>query len=86
MDEPTAALDPRAEANVYEHFNRMIAGKTAVYISHRLTSCRFCDKILVLHDGQLIQSGTHEELVSQPGQYQTLWESQAQLYMTPYSA
>jgi len=86
MDEPTAALDPRAEADIYVNFDKMIEGKTAMYISHRLTSCRFCDNILVLNGGRLIQSGTHEELVSQPGQYQTLWEAQSNLYLTPCNA
>ena len=80
LDEPTAALDPRAEAEVYENFDKIISGKTAIYISHRLSSCRFCHNIVVFDAGHLIQSGTHEQLVSQTGQYQKLWEAQAQFY------
>ena len=80
LDEPTAALDPRAEAEVYEDFDKIISDKTAVYISHRLSSCRFCHNILVFDYGHLIQMGTHEQLISQTGQYQKLWEAQAQFY------
>jgi len=80
LDEPTAALDPRAEAEIYEDSDRIISGKTAVYISHRLSSCRFCHNILVFDGGHLIQTGTHEQLVRQSGQYQNLWEAQAQFY------
>ena len=80
LDEPTAALDPRAEAEIYENFDKIISNKTAVYISHRLSSCRFCHNILVFDCGHLIQTGMHEQLVSQPGQYQKLWEAQAQFY------
>lgn len=80
LDEPTAALDPLAEAEVYAGFNRLIEDKTAVYISHRLSSCRFCDEILVFDKGKIIQRGTHEGLVNQPGKYSVLWESQAKYY------
>lgn len=82
LDEPTAALDPRAEAEIYENFNKIISDKTAIYISHRLSSCRFCDNILVFDSGKLIQSGTHEELVNNVGQYQQMWSTQAQFYTT----
>lgn len=80
LDEPTAALDPRAEAEIYENFDKMILGKTAVYISHRLSSCRFCYNIIVLDHGRTAQIGTHEELVNQPGQYRKMWETQAGFY------
>lgn len=80
LDEPTAALDPEAEAEVYTKFNDIVEDKTAVYISHRLSSCRFCDEIVVFDHGQMIQQGTHDALVSAPGKYQSLWEAQAQYY------
>lgn len=81
LDEPTAALDPVAEAEVYSGFNELLGDKTAVYISHRLSSCKFCDDILVFHEGAVIQQGTHEKLVSQEnGKYYELWNAQAQYY------
>lgn len=81
LDEPTAALDPIAEAEIYARFNDIVTDKTAVYISHRLSSCKFCDEILVFDHGSVIQQGTHEDLVKQPGKYQDLWEAQAQYYV-----
>ncbi len=81
LDEPTAALDPLAEAEVYRKFKEITNQKTAVYISHRLSSCRFCDVILVMDNGKLVQQGTHEELVSDKGRrYEQLWNAQAQYY------
>lgn len=81
LDEPTASLDPMAEAEVYSHFNDMVKDKTALYISHRLSSCRFCKHILVFDDGSIVQQGTHEELVSDTQSlYYELWTSQAQYY------
>lgn len=81
LDEPTAALDPIAEAAVYENFNRIAQNKTSVFISHRLSSCRFCDSIAVFDHGQLVQMGTHEDLVSDTeGKYSQLWSAQAQYY------
>ena len=81
LDEPTAALDPLAEYEVYTHFNDIIGGKTAMYISHRLSSCRFCDVIAVFDNGQIVQMGTHEELLEQTaGKYSALWHAQAQYY------
>ena len=81
LDEPTAALDPVAEAEIYEKFNDIAGDKTAIYISHRLSSCRFCDEILVFDHGQIVQSGSHEELVHQEaGKYYALWNAQAQYY------
>ncbi len=80
LDEPTAALDPRSEYEIYQHFNQMVKGKTAVYISHRLASCRFCDRILVLMNGQIKEYGTHEELMNKGGIYLEMFHMQAQYY------
>lgn len=81
LDEPTAALDPIAESDIYSRFNDIAGNKTAVYISHRLSSCRFCSRIVVFDKGTIIQEGTHEELLSQTdGLYTKLWNAQAQYY------
>lgn len=80
LDEPTAALDPIAESKVYESFDEIVGCKTAVYISHRLSSCRFCRDILVFDEGKLVERGTHEALVTSGGKYAELWEAQAQYY------
>lgn len=81
LDEPTAALDPIAEADIYSRFNDIAGDKTAVYISHRLSSCRFCDEIAVFHEGTIIQKGSHEELLAdKKGKYYELWNAQAQYY------
>lgn len=81
LDEPTAALDPIAEAEIYAKFNDIAGDKTAIYISHRLSSCKFCDEIAVFHEGAVIQQGTHAELVSdENGKYYELWHAQAQYY------
>lgn len=81
LDEPTAALDPVAEYEIYSKFNEIVGDRTAVYISHRLSSCRFCDEILVFHEGERIQQGSHEELLAdQNGKYAQLWNAQAKYY------
>ena len=80
LDEPTAALDPIAEAEIYENFNEMIANKTALYISHRMSSCKFCDRIVVLDHGKIAEFGTHEQLLAKSGIYAELYETQAQYY------
>ena len=81
LDEPTAALDPIAEAQVYAGFSGMVGDRTAVYISHRLSSCRFCDEITVFDRGRIVQRGTHDELMrDQGGKYYELWSAQAQYY------
>ena len=81
LDEPTAALDPVAEAEIYSKFNDIAGDKTAIYISHRLSSCKFCDEIAVFHDGAVIQQGTHEALLADAsGKYYELWHAQAQYY------
>ena len=80
LDEPTAALDPIAEAEIYEQFSQMTAGKTAVYISHRMSSCKFCDRIIVLDHGRIAEDGTHDALLANHGIYANLYETQAQYY------
>ena len=81
LDEPTAALDPISEYEVYSKFNEIAGTKTSIYISHRLASCRFCDKIAVFHEGEIIQIGSHEELLADSkGKYYELWNAQAQYY------
>lgn len=81
LDEPTAALDPYADKEVYEQFFRNLAGETMLSISHRLSSCRFCDRIAVLQKGRLVQLGTHADLLARPeGKYAEMWKAQAQYY------
>ena len=81
LDEPTAALDPIAEAEIYEKLNDMVGDKTAIYISHRLSSCKFCDEIVVFDAGRLVQQGAHAALLSDAdGEYARLWNAQAQYY------
>ena len=81
LDEPTAALDPIAEYEVYSKFNEIVQDKTAIYISHRLSSCRFCDVIAVFDDGQIVQMGVHDKLLQDMhGKYYELWKAQAQYY------
>lgn len=81
LDEPTAALDPVAEAEIYSRFNDIAGDKTAIYISHRLSSCKFCDEIVVFHEGSVIQQGTHASLTAdKSGKYYELWHAQAQYY------
>lgn len=81
LDEPTASLDPLSEYEIYSGFDAMVGDKTAIYISHRLSSCRFCDDIAVFHEGRLVQRGSHEQLLSdEKGKYYELWQAQAQYY------
>ena len=81
LDEPTAALDPIAEAEIYSKFDEIAGDKTAIYISHRLSSCKFCDEIAVFHEGAVVQQGSHAELLAdRGGKYYALWNAQAQYY------
>lgn len=80
LDEPTAALDPIAENDIYQKYNEMAAGKTSVYISHRLASTRFCDRIIFLKDGGIAEEGTHEALLALGGGYAELFEVQSRYY------
>ncbi len=82
LDEPTAALDPVSEYEVYSKFSEIAGEKTAIYISHRLASCRFCDKIAVFDNGSIVQIGSHEALLlDNRGKYSELWNAQAQYYV-----
>lgn len=82
LDEPTAALDPVAEYEIYRQFDSLVNGKTAVYISHRLSSCKFCDNIAVFSEGTVKEYGTHSELVHKPdGIYAEMFKAQAQYYV-----
>ena len=82
LDEPTAALDPVAEYEIYTRFNQIAGDKTAVYISHRLSSCRFCDEIIVFHQGRIVQQGSHDQLLAdENGKYSEMWNAQAQYYV-----
>ena len=80
MDEPTSALDPVAEFEIYQRFDQMVEGKTSIYISHRMSSCRFCDNIIVFDEGKIIEQGSHDKLMSNGGLYSELWNAQAQYY------
>ena len=80
LDEPTAALDPIAENNLYLQYRELTHGKTSIYISHRFASTRFCDRILLLGDGIIKESGTHDELMAQNGQYAYMFGVQAKYY------
>ncbi len=80
LDEPTAALDPIAESEMYQKYNEMTKGKSSVYISHRLASTRFCDRIILIADGGIREKGTHEELLQKGGEYAKLYEVQSQYY------
>lgn len=80
LDEPTAALDPLAEAEIYENFNTLIQNKTAIYISHRMSSCKFCDRIVVLGDGRIVEEGNHGTLMAEKGTYYRLYSAQEAYY------
>lgn len=80
LDEPTSALDPVAEYEIYAGFDKLVAEKLAVYISHRMSSCRFCERILVLDQGRIAEEGNHDGLLGQGGIYARLWNAQADNY------
>ena len=81
LDEPTAALDPVAENEIYSRFNSFVKDKTAIYISHRLSSCAFCDNIAVFDKSELVEVGTHQQLMNLNGKYAELWNAQAKYYI-----
>jgi len=80
LDEPTAALDPIAESQIYEKYNEMTKGKSSVYISHRLASTRFCDRIILIDGSNILEEGTHEELIQKGGKYAELFAVQSKYY------
>ena len=80
LDEPTAALDPISEHDIYTKFNGIVGTRTAIYISHRLSSCRFCDEITVMDNGEIVERGSHDELIAAGGNYSRLWSAQAEYY------
>ena len=80
LDEPTAALDPIAENKLYLQYRELTSGKTSIYISHRFASTRFCDRIILLQDGVITESGTHEELMALDGQNAYMFGVQSQYY------
>ena len=80
LDEPTAALDPLAESDMYARYNELTQGRSAVYISHRLASTRFCDRILLIDGGVIAEEGTHDQLMAAGGEYARLYEIQSRYY------
>lgn len=80
LDEPTAALDPISERNMYEIYDEAMKSKSTIFISHRLASTRFCDQIILLENGAIIEKGTHNELLNNKGKYYELFETQAKYY------
>ena len=81
LDEPTAALDPISEYEVYNNFDKLVNEKTAIYISHRLSSCKFCDRIIVFSEGSIIEEGSHEDLIKDTsGLYYKMYNTQAKYY------
>ena len=80
LDEPTAALDPISEFEIYSKFDEMVKDKTSIYISHRMSSCRFCNDIIVFDSGRIVERGSHENLLKRDGYYAALWNAQAQYY------
>jgi len=86
LDEPTAALDALAESKLYRDFDKLIGGKTAVYISHRLSSTQFCDRVAMFAEGEMVEYGTHPELLAMHGAYAKMFEVQAQYYVEEAAA
>jgi ATP-binding cassette subfamily B protein len=80
LDEPTAALDPIAESNMYNEYDKITQNKSALFISHRLASTKFCDRILFIEQGEILESGTHDELLKQQGKYAEMFEIQREYY------
>lgn len=80
LDEPAAYLDPIAEMELYERFSRLFRDKTCIFISHRLSSVKFCDKVIMMEQGRISGYGTHEELMEENSYYNTMWSAQSQPY------
>ena len=81
LDEPTASMDPISESSMYSRFNSFVENKTTIYISHRLSSCAFCDNIAVFDKAELVEVGTHQNLIKLNGKYAELWSAQAEYYL-----
>ena len=82
LDEPTSALDALAEADIYQRFNELVSDKTTIYVSHRLASTKFCDKIAFFNENGLVEYGTHDELMALEGQYYNMFVTQGKYYQT----
>jgi ATP-binding cassette subfamily B protein len=80
LDEPTAALDPKSEAEIYEKFQHLVEDKTSIFISHRMSSCQFCDRIVVVENGTITEEGSHQNLIKYDGLYKKMWEAQSKYY------
>ena len=80
LDEPTSAMDPIAELRMYKDFNKLVRNKTTIFISHRLASTKFCDRIIFMDKGQIVEEGTHSELVQKGGRYAKMFEIQSHYY------
>ena len=81
LDEPTAALDPISEAEIYEKMSQLVDEKTVLFISHRMSSCKFCNRIVVLQDGEIIEQGTHSALLDEKGLYYQMFTAQEKMYV-----
>lgn len=80
LDEPTAALDPIAENEIYMKYNEMTEGRTSIFISHRLSSTRFCHRIIFIEDGEIVEEGSHDELLEKGKAYANLFQVQSRYY------
>ena len=80
LDEPTAALDPIAENEIYQRYNELTKEKTSMFISHRLSSTRFCDRIVFIEDGQILEEGNHYDLMKLEGKYRDMYDMQSHYY------
>ena len=80
LDEPTAALDPKSESEIYENFNNLVKNKTTIFISYRMNSCKFCDDTIVMDNGEIIERGHHDSLVKGVV-YNQMWNAQAKYYL-----
>ena len=80
LDEPTAALDPEAEYSLYKDVRENMEDKTIIFVSHRMSLCKFCDRIIVLSEGKIVEEGNHEELIKNKGLYSRMFEAQAENY------
>ena len=80
LDEPTSALDPVSEMKLYNNFDKLIGGRTGIFISHRLASIKFCDKVAVFNDGKIVEYGEHKDLIDQGGLYCAMFKAQSNTY------